>query len=100
MGDLFADAAQERMSGAAPLAQRARPTTLEEFVGQCHVLGKRSALRLAIEEDRVGSMVFYGPPGSGKTTLARIVAASTAGRSASCCALLNRWISSRNRIVR
>jgi len=77
MGDLFADAAQERMSGAAPLAQRARPTTLEEFVGQCHVLGKRSALRLAIEEDRVGSMVFYGPPGSGKTTLARIIAART-----------------------
>jgi putative ATPase len=77
MSDLFADAAQEHMSGAAPLAQRARPTTLDEFVGQRHVLGERSALRLAIEQDRVGSMVFYGPPGSGKTTLARIVAART-----------------------
>jgi putative ATPase len=77
MADLFADAARERMAGAAPLAQRARPTTLDEFVGQQHVLGERSALRLAIEQDRVGSMVFYGPPGSGKTTLARIVAART-----------------------
>jgi putative ATPase len=77
MGDLFADAAREHMSGAAPLAQRARPATLEEFVGQRQILGERSALRLAIENDRVGSMVFYGPPGSGKTTLARIVAART-----------------------
>jgi putative ATPase len=77
MGDLFADAANEHMSGAAPLAQRARPSTLEEFVGQRQILGERSALRLAIEQDRIGSMVFYGPPGSGKTTLARIVAART-----------------------
>ncbi len=77
MGDLFSDAARERMPGAAPLAQRARPTTLDEFVGQRHMLGERSALRHAIEQDRVVSMVFYGPPGSGKTTLARIVAART-----------------------
>ena len=77
MGDLFSDAARERMPGAAPLAQRARPTTLDEFVGQRHMLGDRSALRVAIEQDRVVSMVFYGPPGSGKTTLARIVAART-----------------------
>jgi putative ATPase len=77
MGDLFADAARERLPDTAPLAQRARPATLDEFVGQRHVLGERSALRLAIEQDRVGSMVFYGPPGTGKTTLARIVAART-----------------------
>ncbi len=77
MGDLFADAARERMPDSAPLAQRARPATLEDFVGQRHVLGERSALRLAIEGDRVVSSVFYGPPGSGKTTLARIVAAQT-----------------------
>src|SRR5438270_11704368 len=77
MGDLFSDAAHERMPGAAPLAQRARPKTLDEFVGQQHMLGDRSALRLAIEHDRVVSMVFYGPPGTGKTTLARIVAART-----------------------
>jgi putative ATPase len=77
MGDLFADAARERMPDRAPLAQRARPPTLAEFVGQRQVLGERSALRLAIEGDRVVSSVFYGPPGSGKTTLARIVAAQT-----------------------
>jgi len=54
-----------------------RPQTLDEFVGQRHGLGEGSALRLAIEEDRMGSAIFYGPPGSGKTTLARIVAGVT-----------------------
>jgi putative ATPase len=77
MGDLFADAAGQRLPGSGPLAQRARPATLEDFVGQRHMLGEGSALRFAIEQDRVLSMVFYGPPGSGKTTLARIVAART-----------------------
>src|SRR5207253_2493355 len=77
MGDLFSDAASQRAGEVAPLAQRLRPRTLEEFVGQQHMLGEGSALRLAIAEDRVRSSVFYGPPGSGKTTLARIVAAST-----------------------
>jgi putative ATPase len=77
MGDLFSDAARERVPEIAPLALRLRPRTLDEFVGQEHVLGPDSALRLAIEEDRVRSMVLYGPPGSGKTTLARIVANAT-----------------------
>src|SRR3954454_20824899 len=77
MGDLFSDAASQRAGEVAPLAQRLRPRTLDEFVGQQHVLGEGSALRLAIAEDRVRSSIFYGPPGSGKTTLARIVAAST-----------------------
>src|SRR5437868_9378598 len=77
MGDLFSDAASQRAGEVAPLAQRLRPRTLDEFVGQQHVLGEGSALRLAIAEDRVRSAIFYGPPGSGKTTLARIVAAST-----------------------
>jgi putative ATPase len=77
MGDLFADAARERLPEVAPLAMRLRPRTLDEFVGQQHVLGPHSALRLAIEADRVGSMILYGPPGTGKTTLARIVAETT-----------------------
>jgi putative ATPase len=77
MSDLFSDAARERAPEVAPLALRLRPTRLDEFVGQEHVLGPGSALRLAIEEDRVRSAVFYGPPGSGKTTLARIIAAAT-----------------------
>ena len=77
MGDLFSDAASERMGRTAPLAQRLRPQSLDEFVGQEHVLGEHSALRLAIAEDRVRSSIFYGPPGTGKTTLARIVATTT-----------------------
>jgi len=77
VGDLFSDAAESRAGEIAPLAQRLRPSTLDEFVGQRQVLGEGSALRLAIAEDRVRSSIFYGPPGSGKTTLARIVAAST-----------------------
>jgi putative ATPase len=77
MGDLFADAADARLTVLAPLASRLRPRTLDEFVGQKHILGTHSALRLAIESDRVGSSIFYGPPGSGKTTLARIVAETT-----------------------
>ena len=77
MSDLFSDAASQRAGEVAPLAQRLRPRSLDEFVGQQHVLGEGSALRRAIAEDRVRSSIFYGPPGSGKTTLARIVAAST-----------------------
>jgi putative ATPase len=77
MSDLFADAARERLQEVAPLALRLRPTSLEDFVGQKQVLDEGSALRLSIAEDRVGSAIFYGPPGSGKTTLARIVAETT-----------------------
>jgi putative ATPase len=77
MSDLFSDAADQRLPEVAPLALRLRPQRLDDFVGQEHILGEGSALRLAIEEDRAGSMILYGPPGSGKTTLARIVANRT-----------------------
>jgi len=77
VGNLFTDAADERMPETAPLALRMRPQRLEDFVGQEQVLGEHSALRLAIAEDRVGSSILYGPPGSGKTTLARVIAHAT-----------------------
>src|SRR6266536_3062618 len=75
--DLFSDSADARLATLAPLAQRLRPQTLAEFVGQEDVVGEGSALRHAIAADRVPSMIFFGPPGSGKTTLARIVTHAT-----------------------
>jgi putative ATPase len=77
MSDLFTEAARDRQAANAPLAVRLRPRTLDELVGQMHVLGEGSALRLAIEQDRPPSMILFGPPGTGKTTIARIVAERT-----------------------
>ncbi len=77
MSDLFSDAARDRVAETAPLASRLRPARLDDLVGQQNVVGPGSALALAIVEDRVPSCIFYGPPGSGKTTLARIVASTT-----------------------
>ena len=78
MGDLFSDAAAERSAAIAPLPQRVRPRVLDELVGQQHVLGPGTALRRAIEEGRAPSMILHGPPGVGKTTIARIVAEASA----------------------
>ena len=77
MSDLFADAARKTAHETAPLAARLRPRSLDELVGQRHVLAEGSALRAAIAEDRMHSAILYGPPGVGKTTLARIVAETT-----------------------
>lgn len=71
------DGADERMYSQAPLASRLRPETLDEYVGQKHLVGEGMLLRKLIEQDQVSSMIFWGPPGVGKTTLAKIIAGQT-----------------------
>jgi len=75
--DLFTFNLKEKLKRSAPLADRMRPTTLDEFVGQEHLVGKGKILYRLIKADRIASMIFYGPPGTGKTTLAMIIANST-----------------------
>ncbi len=77
MTDLFAYAMQQRGDADAPLAARMRPRTFDEFVGQEHLTGPDRVLRRAIEADQAPSMLLWGPPGSGKTTLANLIAAQT-----------------------
>ena len=74
---LFEHDRQERALSLAPLPERMRPRSFDEFVGQEHVLGPDRALRRAIDADRTPSFILWGPPGSGKTTLARLVAGVT-----------------------
>jgi len=71
--NLFENAAQDKAFAEAPLAYRMRPRTLDEFIGQRHIIGKGKLLRRAIEADRLTSVIFYGPPGTGKTSLAHII---------------------------
>ncbi|MGQ9516349.1 MAG: AAA family ATPase [Anaerolineae bacterium] len=75
--DLFEQAFQEHMAREAPLAARMRPRTLDEFVGQEHIIGPGRLLRRAIQADQLSSVIFYGPPGTGKTTLAMVIANTT-----------------------
>ena len=75
--DLFEYAHQNKLKEEAPLASRIRPRTLEEFVGQTHILSKGSQLYRSIQADKLSSVIFYGPSGTGKTTLARVIANTT-----------------------
>ncbi len=75
--NLFDYMRQNNQEKEAPLAARMRPTTLEEVVGQQHIIGKDKLLYRAIMADKLGSVIFYGPPGTGKTTLAKVIANTT-----------------------
>jgi len=75
--DLFSARAAEQLRSQAPLAARLRPRTLDDIVGQEHLLAAGAPLRRLIESDRISSAIFWGPPGTGKTTLAEVIAATT-----------------------
>lgn len=75
--NLFDHVREQQIEKEAPLAARLRPRTLDEFIGQEHIVGPGRLLRRAIQADQLSSLIFYGPPGSGKTTLARIIANTT-----------------------
>ena len=75
--DLFDYMRETQKEKESPLASRMRPTTLDEVVGQKHIIGKDKLLYRAIKADKLGSIIFYGPPGTGKTTLAKVIANTT-----------------------
>lgn len=87
--DLFKKEKKQKGFKGTPLADRMRPETLEEFVGQKHILGEGSVLRKAILEDKIQSLIFWGPPGNGKTTLAQIIAKVTGAHFVSFSAVLS-----------
>ncbi|MFO0599218.1 MAG: replication-associated recombination protein A [Myxococcaceae bacterium] len=87
--DLFDRAAEQEAESRAPLAERMRPRTLDEYLGQEHLTATGKLLRRAIELDQVPSMIFWGPPGTGKTTLARIIANATGAHFDSVSAVLS-----------
>lgn len=78
--DLFEYAREKNMDREAPLASRLRPATLDEVVGQEHIIGKDKLLYRAIKADKLSSIIFYGPPGTGKTTLAKVIAGTTSAQ--------------------
>ena len=80
MADLFSATRAANVARAAPLAARMRPRRLADYVGQAHVIGPGKLLRRLVEADRLGSVILYGPPGVGKTTLAEIIATETKRR--------------------
>ncbi len=75
--DIFEFMADSNREKEAPLAARLRPRTLDEVVGQQHIVGKDKLLYRAIKADKLSSIIFYGPPGTGKTTLAKVIANTT-----------------------
>ncbi|MCB1027642.1 MAG: AAA family ATPase, partial [Microthrixaceae bacterium] len=77
MSDLFSAAADELAAASAPLADRLRPRSLDEVVGQEHLLGPGRPMRVLVESDKLSSVVLWGPPGTGKTTLARLIAGAS-----------------------
>ena len=87
--NLFEHTHQNQILKEAPLADRMRPRTIAEFVGQSHILAPGRLLRRSIQADQLSSLIFYGPPGTGKTTLARIIANTTQAEFLSINAVLS-----------
>ena len=83
--DLFDYMRETNKEKESPLASRMRPVTLDEVVGQKHIIGKDKLLYRAIKADKLSSLIFYGPPGTGKTTLAKVIAHTTSADQCDSC---------------